>query len=129
MADFRRFSLLPFPQYFDGGKLALNIVVLPRNQNPLRGAIELNEPDVPAAPAFADAQLSFNAKIISGLDGFPNTQNADFTRALVTDQPANARALFQQLGTLFEIVPLDSSNQTLPSLADAPTTRDRSIKK
>ena len=36
----RRFSILPFPQLFDDGTLALNIVVLPRNQNPLEPAIE-----------------------------------------------------------------------------------------
>lgn len=47
----RRFSILPFPQLFKNGALALNIVVLPRNQNPL-------EPAIAGSAAFADAALS-----------------------------------------------------------------------
>ena len=70
----RRFSLLTFPQFYDGNTLTLNILVLPRNQNPLQDAIILHDgvtfpmPVIPDAPAFADAQLAFEARIISGLD-------------------------------------------------------------
>ena len=39
----RRFSLLTFPQSFDGNTLTLNILVLPRNQNPLEDAIILHD--------------------------------------------------------------------------------------
>ena len=69
----RRFSLLTFPQFFDGNTLTVNIVVLPRNQNPLQNAIIQHNgitfppPVIPDAPAFADAKLAFEAKIITGL--------------------------------------------------------------
>ena len=61
----RRFTILTFPQHFDGNKLKVNILFLPRNQNPLNKAIE-GEPGIADAPAFADAQLSFVAKIVIG---------------------------------------------------------------
>ena len=35
----QRFSILTFPQFFDGAELAVSIVVLPRDQNPLSDAI------------------------------------------------------------------------------------------
>lgn len=132
MEKYRRFSLLPFPQYFDGNTLRLNIVVLPRNQNPLSAAIELNGPTVPDAPAFADAQLSFNAKIVSGLANFPNTLNANVTRALATTRPANARPLFKALANLFQIFPLNTNNVNLsmnPDKANGAVDQDRSVKK
>ena len=42
----QRFSILTFPQFYDGTELGLNIVVLPRNQNPLANAID-GEPTIP----------------------------------------------------------------------------------
>ena len=71
-----RLSILPFPQSFDGATLALNIVVLPRNQNPLQPAIEQHA-TIPDSPAFADAVLTFDARIVSGLSGFPNNHSAN----------------------------------------------------
>ena len=38
MDDNQRFSILTFPQFFDGTDLGINIVFLPRNQNPLTNA-------------------------------------------------------------------------------------------
>jgi hypothetical protein len=72
----RRFTLLTFPQFFDGARLRLRFVVLPRNQNPLLPAIE-GDAAIPDAPAFADADLSFEAKIITGFGSFPNTAPSD----------------------------------------------------
>ena len=36
----QRFTILTFPQFFDGNILSVNVVFLPRNQNPLMNAIE-----------------------------------------------------------------------------------------
>ena len=69
----RRFSILPFPQRFNKeGSLALNIVVLPRNQDPLEPAIA-----GPGVPPFADAEFSFEAHIVSSLAGFPHNLYAE----------------------------------------------------
>lgn len=130
--DFRRFALLPLPQYFDGSTLSLNIVVLPRNQNPLSDAIEQNGPTVPDAPSFADAQLSFDAKIITGLGNFPNTLSTNDTRSLTVTRPSNVRPLFQALANQFQISPLNTKNIDLsanPDKAPAAVNQDRSVKK
>ena len=50
MEQNQRFAILTFPQFFDGNTLGLNIVFLPRNQNPLVSAID-GEPPSPGAAA------------------------------------------------------------------------------
>ena len=72
----RRFSILPFPQRYEDGTLLLNIVVLPRNQNPLVPAIEASA-TIPDSPAFADAQLAFSAHLAGSLAAFPFNEDAD----------------------------------------------------
>ncbi|MCB0522799.1 MAG: hypothetical protein KDD27_27895 [Saprospiraceae bacterium] len=112
MEQNRRFSLLPFPQTFDGNILTLNIVVLPRNQNPLQPAIS-GHPTIPdPAAAFADANLAFEAHIVSSLAGFPNNHSANDVVALATAQPANVRALFGALANPanFNITNLGATN-------------------
>jgi hypothetical protein len=115
----RRFSLLTFPQLYDGAKLGLNIVVLPRNQNPLAPAIEQNA-TIPDAPPFAQAKLKFSAKVISGVAGFPDSLSAAATQALVTTAPTLAPDLFAALGKLFDIDTdsLGQSNKNLDGNAD-----------
>jgi hypothetical protein len=125
----RRFSILPFPQFFDGERLSLRIVVLPRNQNPLSPAIEQDDviPDtppfvtIPDAPPFATAALSFNAHIITGLASFPTTPSDD-SLLLKTDVPTQAEELFIALGKNFDIKNLNQINKDL-------TLNDDSAKK
>lgn len=133
MKNHRRFALLTFPQFFDGAELTLNIVVLPRNQNPLRPAIEQNAPPIPDAPPFADARLSFEAKIIRGLARFPNSRIHDDAVALATgDPPARARDLFAALAKNFDISNLDQPNRNLDANSDKADTavpEERSVRK
>src|SRR6267142_4311957 len=124
-----RFTLLPFPQSYDGGtRLNLRVVVLPRNQNPLKPAIE---PATPGVVAFADAQLSFEAQIISGFSNFPYDRLTHDTRPLPIVAPANARALFEALGKNFKITNPDRSNGILESVGKAEDARpqNRSVMK
>ena len=92
-----------------GGTLALNIVVLPRNQKPLQPAIE-QHPTIPDSPAFADAVFSFEAHIVSSLAGFPNNHTANAVVSAPVAQPANVRALFEALGKQFKISNLNQTN-------------------
>jgi hypothetical protein len=117
MQNYRRFTLMALPQFFNGTELALNIVVLPRNQNPLAPAIE-GDPTVPNAVAFANANLTFSAKIISGLTTFPNSLAASDTQGLVTAPPVDAATLFTALGQQFQIQNLSSTNQLLDNNKD-----------
>ena len=59
-----KLSLLTFPQKFEAGKLDYNILIIPRNLNPLL-------PFEPDHPAFAEAILNFKALIINKLEGLP----------------------------------------------------------
>src|ERR1700752_1885782 len=98
----RRFSLLPFPQFFDGNTLTLNLVVLPRNQNPLKPAIE-QHPTIPDTPAFANASFALEAKIVSGLSSFPHSLAATSSQSLAIIPPTQAQEIFQALGKNFSI--------------------------
>ncbi|MDL1894922.1 hypothetical protein FBQ82_01485 [Anaerolineae bacterium CFX7] len=120
----RRFSILTFPQFFDGNTLAVNIVVLPRNQNPLQPAIEQHDgivfppPVIADAPAFADAKLSFDAKIVAGLSVFPHRLLSNATIPLATNAPPQARDLFVALAKNFSISNLNQTNENLDANAD-----------
>ncbi len=99
----QRFSILAFPQFFDGANLTLHIVVLPRDHNPLLPAIEPNLAAGPA-PAFADAQLAFTANVFDGLGVFPNEAPPVPGLPLTTAAPADARSLFEALANHLAIV-------------------------
>jgi hypothetical protein len=68
----RRYTLMAFPQGFDGKKIKLNILFIPVNRNPLQPV------DFPVAfvasgetTPFVKIKPKFEAKIVSGLDDFP----------------------------------------------------------
>lgn len=99
-----RISVLTFPQTFDGNRLHLNILLLPRlsstwNGDPLLPAIH----DFPnlgdTTPAFADADLRFQVRALDGLGRFPVDDPVDFTAGLAEANGAlpEARPLFQSL--------------------------------
>ena len=106
-----RFTILTFPQYFDGTKLQLNIVFLPRNQNPLKDAIE-QDLVIPDAVSFATANLSFTAKIINSLENFPVTTSAVVQRNLTTAVSGDRTALFNALASQFSITNLNTINNS-----------------
>ncbi len=131
MEQNQRFAILTFPQFFDGNTLGLNIVFLPRNQNPLVSAID-GEPPLAGAAPFADAKLSFVARIVSGLSGLPGATPAPAPRPLVTAQPTQARPLFEALANQFSIINLGAQNTNAnlaPLGAPVPTTLEKSVKK
>jgi hypothetical protein len=105
----QRFALFAFPQFFDGAALGVNIVVLPRNQNPLAPAI-VGEAPIPDAVAFADAKLKFVARVVTGLTGMPGTAAARPPIVLPTVAPTQARPLFEALAGQFKIDNLGATN-------------------
>lgn len=70
MEDYRRYTTMVFPQGFDGSILKLNIVLIPRNQDPFNEATGLLAPYQVATP-FADLNPQFDLKIVKGLDEWP----------------------------------------------------------
>ena len=57
--------LLPYLQQWDGTDLALNLLAAPQT-SPL-------DPLLPAGPAFADANFSFEIRLVQGLGSLPVT--------------------------------------------------------
>lgn len=98
-----QFSLLAFPQSWDGTDIALRILVLPQG-DPLLPFI-VNVPPVPDSPAFADAKLRLRASLIPSLAALPRPPDVTAQIPLSIAPPANARALFEQLKASFTIAP------------------------
>lgn len=109
MEDNTRFTILSFPQYFDGNTMQLNIVFLPRNQNPLTAAITAN-PTIADAPPFASANLSFVAKVIDSLENFPVTTLPFQSPPITTPLSGDRTALFNTLASQFTITNLGALN-------------------
>jgi hypothetical protein len=100
---------MAFPQKFDGNILKLNIVFLPRNQNPLTNAIAFH-PSIPDAPPFASANISFVAKVINSLEDFPALSLPFITKNIVTTASGDRTALFNALAPNFNITNLNAVN-------------------
>ncbi len=99
-----RLSLLTFPQRFDGTRLHLRVLIVPKlgpawDGSPLQSLVD----NVPAigdtTTAFADADLQLQARVIDGLTRFPVDTPVDFTAALpdASGTAADSRALFEAL--------------------------------
>lgn len=116
MNDDQRFSILTFPQHFDGEELTVNVVVLPRDQNPLSQTIE-QHPTINDAVAFADGQLSFTAGIFDSLSVFPHNHPPISGIPLEITPPTNQRTIFEALATLFDIANLNSTNSNADLIA------------
>ncbi len=99
-----RFSILTFPQRFDGANLHLRILLVPKlstawNGNPLLPVLaDVPNPGDTATP-FADADLQFEVRVLDGLERFPVNAPVDFTRSLpaASGVAGDARALFEEL--------------------------------
>jgi hypothetical protein len=99
-----RFSILTFPQDFDGAKLRLRILIVPRlssawNGDP-RSPVIANFPNPgDTTSAFANANLKLEARVLDGLDRFPVNSPNDLAVALLeaSGAMADALALYQEL--------------------------------
>lgn len=97
------FSILTFPQRFDGDRLHLNILIVPRLSTTWNGDPRLPIAGVPnpgdSATPFADADLQFQVRVLDGFATFPVSAPVD----LGDDLPEaggprpDARTLFESL--------------------------------
>lgn len=128
----RRFTIMTFPQHFDGGsKLRVNILFIPRSQNPLKAAIE-NKPSITVeVPSFAKANLQFTAIWLKGLDKFPNNLNGVPLAATGAAVPTGKEKLFTNLAGAahFNIEQKDDSNENLVEKMPPPRPIADTVKK
>lgn len=101
MSSPTRLSLLPFLQAWDGGALAVRLVIIPRG--------DPTEPLVSGAPtgspSFANANLVIEARIVPGLNSMPTLSSASVNTNAVIATPADRGELFQWLAATFPIDP------------------------
>jgi hypothetical protein len=110
-----RLSLLTFPNRWDGGAIAINVLALPIG-DPLA-------PLAPGEPAFADATLALEAQLIPSLDRLPAFADVTATIPLaLTPPPPTPRAVFGLLQLSVPIVPPTPATAT-------PRRPGRAIKK
>lgn len=116
---------MAFPQFFDGNELQVNIVVLPRDHNPLNPIIVGEAPQIPdAGQAFADASFSFGAQIIKGFGANPLPQPQPLNQAipLITALPGNPREIFEAMANHLQIFNLNMVNSNI-NLQNIPSER------
>jgi hypothetical protein len=121
----QRLSIMAFPQFFDGNELQVNIVVLPRDHNPLNPIIVGEAPQIPdAGQAFADASFSFGAQIIKGFGANPLPQPQALNQAipLITALPGNPREIFEAMANHLQIFNLNMVNSNI-NLQNIPSER------
>ena len=105
-------NLLAFPQRWDGTRLTLRFLCLPQG--------DVQQALGPGLPSFADANLQFEARFISGLDHLPREADALVSGpdALVLDEPPLLKAaLFAELAGRFKVAeaePLPPPRATPP---------------
>ena len=97
-----QFSLLAFPQLFDGTNIQLRILALPQT-NPLTPMITGVAPG--NSPAFADAKLVLNAALIPSLAALPQPGNVTAQVGLALTAPTQSRNIFQQVQGMVPIGP------------------------
>ncbi len=92
-----RISILTFPQAFDGTRLHVNLLVVPRLSAAWNGDPLL--PLTPGTPAFSDADLQFEVRAMDGLGAFPNNGPGSVVKALpeAGGARADARASFEAM--------------------------------
>lgn len=84
-------SLLTFPQKYENGILYFNILLIPRNLNPLT-PLKAN------LPAFVDGNISFKTQIIDSLDGPPVLGNiTDTLQPDIHSVTTNVRGVWEAL--------------------------------
>ena len=107
-----KLSILTFPQRWEPNNLLVRFLCLPKISPP---NISPLDPLVAGQPAFAEADLVFEANVISGLDHLPKAADATGLGALVlNDPPINKEALFNELKEQFNITPRISGAVTAP---------------
>lgn len=107
---------MTFPQFFDGNVLNINIVVLPRDHNPLNPIIVNGDPPIPdAEQAFADAEFSFSAQLIQGFGTNPLPQPLPLNQgtALNMTPPGNPRDVFEAMSNHLQIFDHNMINSNL----------------
>ncbi len=94
-----KINILTFPQRIENDRLFFNVLLIPRNFNPL-----LADEVQPGSPAWVDANIVLNAHILPALDKYPRLDLASEVFPLpVMPADPDAREIFSTLAARFDI--------------------------
>ena len=105
-----KMTIMSFPQHWSGSVLKFNILVLP-HEDPM-APFATNIPPGIDAPAFAQANIKFNARIIDSVEMMPKPSDVTHTKGLTTVPPVNSLELFKALAKSFKITKPSNIVQT-----------------
>lgn len=96
-----KISILTLPQRIEGNRLFFNVLIIPRNINPL-----IADVDLAPSPAWADSTLTLQANMFPSLEEYPRLDMQ--LTAISTNLPskalgAEARDIFETLALRFDI--------------------------
>jgi hypothetical protein len=101
MASPTKLNLLPYLQSWDGVRLGVRLLAIPRG-NPLDPLVDGQNPP---GPSFATAHLVFDVRLVKGLDQMATTTSPSTSVVITPASTAQAEALFKELAKQFQIDP------------------------
>ena len=119
-----------FPQGFDGTILKLNIVLIPRNQNPFNPFTTGLPAPLASAKAFADVIPKFEIRVVKGVDEWPISNATAANRkpeklVVNVSEAVNKKALLQAIAADFGV----KINSTATDTTSAIIAEDVSVHK
>jgi hypothetical protein len=108
LASPTRLNLLPYLQHWDGARLHVRLLAIPRG-NPLDPLV------APAGPSFATADFVFDVRLVTGLDQIPTFGTPASHLQIASPHPPQAQNLFNQLATVFPIDPAPPAPNPRPA--------------
>jgi hypothetical protein len=126
MEEKKRYTTMVFPQGFDGNKLLVNIVLIPRNQDPFQSfSTGLAAPD-DTAISFADLQPEFELKVVKELSEWPianaNALDRKPEKVTVNVVPApNKKSLLTAIAAEFGAKINSTATDAAPKLSETKT--------
>ena len=102
-----RLNLLTFPQSWDGARISLRILALPKG--------DPRQPLFAGAPVFAQSTLRLRARVIPSLDKMPDPADALPAGPYFAETPPGIAAVFDKLAASFNINPALVGNPRPPN--------------
>ena len=102
-----RLNLLTFPQSWDGARISLRILALPKG--------DPRQPLFAGAPVFAQSTLRLRARVIPSLDKMPDPADALPAEPYFAETPPGIAAVFDKLAASFNINPALVGNPRPPN--------------
>ncbi len=108
MASATRLNLLPYLQHWDGARLSVRLLAIPRGSplDPLVGS---------TGPSFATANFVLDVRLVAGLDQMPTLTTPASDVQIASPRLPQAVNLFNQLTTVFPIDPAPPAPNPRPA--------------